>query len=95
MSKKRRTYRSDFKAKIAVEALKGDQTVPELAARYEVHPTMVTRWKKELLNSASELFSDKTKIKSQKDYEAETKDLHAKIGQLTMERDFLAQACGQ
>ncbi len=95
MSKKRKTYQASFKAKVAVEALKGDQTIPELAQRYEVHPAMVTRWKKELLAAASDVFEDKRKGKTQREYEAETKDLHAKIGQLTMERDFLAKACGR
>jgi transposase len=95
MSKKRKVYKSEFKAKVAVEALKGDQTIPELASRYEVHPAMITRWKKELLEAASDVFADKRHKKSEKDYENETKELHAKIGQLTMERDFLAKACGR
>lgn len=64
MSKKRKTYQASFKAKVAVEALKGDQTIPELAQRYEVHPAMFTRWKKELLAAASDVFEDKRKAEN-------------------------------
>ncbi|GHB12590.1 transposase [Modicisalibacter luteus] len=53
MSRKRRQYSSDFKAKVALAALKGDQTTSEIAARFEIHPTMVSQWKRELLDNAT------------------------------------------
>jgi transposase len=96
MSRRRKTYSPEFKSRIALEALENDLTIQEIAAKYGVHPTMVTRWRKELLMGASSIFSSKNKKKTlEKEHEAEIKELHAKIGQLTVERDFLAKACGR
>lgn len=87
----RRNHGATFKAKVALEAIKGDQTVVELAERFEIHPNQITEWKKQLMERADEIFS--------KDKKAETgtdiKDLHAKIGQLAVENDFLSVALGR
>jgi transposase len=95
MSKsKRKRYSSEFKAKIALDALKGDETASQLASKYGVHPTQVTQWKSQAKQGLSEVFLGKADRK-EKDHESEVKELHAKIGQLTVERDFLAKAFGR
>ncbi len=92
MSKRpRRNHAPAFKAKVALEALKGEQTIVELAARYQVHPNQITEWKKLLLERAAELFGRDKKD----DPGPSVKDLHAKIGQLSMENDFLSVALGR
>ena len=92
MSKRpRRNHAPAFKAKVALEALKGDQTIVELAERYQVHPNQITDWKKQLLKHAEEVFSKDR----QPDQGPDIKNLHAKIGQLSMENDFLASALGR
>lgn len=89
MSKKRKKYPSEFKAKVALAALKNEETMSELSARFGVHPTMINNWKRTLLDNASVLF-DKGQ-KSQKEKEAETNELFRQIGQLKVENDFLAR----
>jgi transposase-like protein len=86
----RRNHGSLFKAKVALEAIKGDQTLVELAERFEVHPNQITEWKKLLMERASEVFD-----KGKPSREPDVKELHAKIGQLAMENDFLAVALGR
>jgi transposase-like protein len=89
MSKRpRRNHAPAFKAKVALDALKGDQTIVELAQRYQVHPNQITEWKKQLLEHAPEIFSQGRKPEQV----PSVKDLHAKIGQLSMENDFLSGA---
>lgn len=90
MSKKRKQYSSNFKAKVALAAIKGDQTTSELAARFQIHPTMVNSWKKELLERAAELFDSKAGNIS-KSHQDEVDNLYRQIGQLSVERDFLAR----
>jgi transposase len=95
MSKnKRKRYSAEFKAKVALEALKGESTVHELAARFEIHPNMVSQWKRQAAERMADLFATKAE-QSDALSEAEIKELHAKIGQLTVERDFLAKAFGR
>jgi transposase-like protein len=92
MSKRpRRNHGTAFKAKVALEAIKEQQTLVELAERFQVHPNQITQWKKQLLERAEEVFS---KEKPQQTG-ASVKELHAKIGQLAMENDFLSVALGR
>jgi transposase-like protein len=88
MRRKRRNHKPDFKAKVALEALKGDLTLAELSKKHDVHPNQVTEWKRQLLENASQAFGGE---KASEDAQAKLKELHAKIGQLTMENDFLEQ----
>lgn len=86
----RRKFSGDFKAKVALEALRGDLTVQEIAARHKVHPNQVSTWKRQAVDGMSAVFSDKRE-KASSDHDREVHDLHAKIGQLTVERDFLSK----
>lgn len=88
MSKKRRNHSPQFKAKVALVALKGDKTLAEL----DVHPNQIMQWKQQLLDNTSELFSKGRNNPSATD--KTLKDLHAKIGQLTVENDFLSKGFG-
>src|SRR3989337_395028 len=85
----RRRFTSEFKAGVALEALRGDKTVQEIAARHKVHPNQVSMWKRQAIDGLSEVFSNGADRERQ-DRETEVRDLHAKIGQLTVEREFLA-----
>ena len=93
MKRKRRNHGSGFKAKVALAAVRGDRTLAELAEQFDVHPNQIQDWKKKLLGNAEQLFENGNR--SQKDSESEIKELHAKIGELTMERDFLAEKLGR
>ncbi len=87
---KRRRFTAEFKALVALDALRGDQTVQEIATRYKVHPNQVSTWKRQAMDGLGAIFSngvDKVRV----DHESEIHGLHAKIGQLTVERDFLAR----
>jgi transposase len=95
MSKsKRKRYSAEFKAKVALEALKGESTVHELSSRFGIHPNMIAKWKRQAVASMADSFRGKTE-RDNATSEAEIKELHAKIGQLTVERDFLAKAFGR
>jgi len=92
MSKRpRRNHAPAFKAKVALEAQRGEQTIVELAERYQVHPNQITEWKRQLLAHAEEIFSKER----EPDKGPIIKELHAKIGQLSMENDFLSSALGR
>jgi len=92
MSKtKRKRYSAEFKAKVALEALKGEKTVSELATRFGIHPNQVGDWKRQAVEGLTEVFTGKTDHNDAA-HEAQIKELHAKIGQLTVERDFLGKA---
>ena len=86
--RKRRNHSPTFKAQVAVAALKGDKTLAELAQQYDVHPNQITDWKSQLLERSAQVFCDA----SDKAPEPDLKTLHAKIGQLTLENDFLESA---
>lgn len=90
MSKqKRKQYSPEFKAKVALAALREEATAAELASRYGVHPTMISSWKKALLDGAAEIFERGQK--SNKQAESQVDELYRQIGQLKVERDFLAR----
>ena len=86
---KRKQHSAEFKAQVAMAALAGDKTLAELASEYGVHPTMISTWKQELVKNAKELFERGNQKKSA-DPQAVIDHLHRKIGQLQVERDFLA-----
>ena len=92
--KKRRVYSAQLKARVALEALSGAYTLAELAKKHDVHPNMITQWKKKARERLPELFAKKGDH-GDASHEAELKDLHAKIGQLTVENDFLSKAFGR
>jgi len=86
--KKRRTHAADFKAKIGLEAVRGVKTINEIAQEHNVHPQLVTQWKKEILENASSLFDTKRGPKPVDESSAEDK-LYSEIGRLKMEADWL------
>ena|SRR5580704_14805754 len=92
MRKPRRNHSAKFKAQIALEAIRGEKTVAEIAAHHEVHPNQVTAWKTQLLQNAAAVFG--AEATSGEDRE-KVRELHAKIGELTVERDFLEGALGK
>ena len=89
MRRKRRNHSPGFKAKIAFAALKGDKTLAELASEHDVHVNQIQAWRNLLKDNMVELFDNG--IDRRKDHEAEVQALQSKIGQLTMENDFLAK----
>ena len=91
---KRKRYSAEFKARVALEALKGESTVQELASRFGVHPNMIAQWKRQAIEGMADSFRSKSE-RSDALGEEQVKELHAKIGQLTVERDFLAKAFGR
>jgi transposase len=96
MTGKRKRYSADFKAKVALEALRGELTTAQLASKHGIHQTMVGEWKKQAIEGLASVFSDRSSAQeAAKSSEAEVEKLHAKIGQLVVERDFLAKAFGR
>jgi transposase len=85
----RRNHSPAFKAKVAVAAIKGEKTLIELAQDFDVHPNQIKQWRDQLLEGATGVFGDAAKA------EPEPKTLHAKIGELTLENDFLSGALGK
>jgi transposase-like protein len=88
---RRNKFKPDFKAKVALEALKGDKSTAELAQIFGVHPAQISAWKKQLLESAGSVFEGKRPAKSDA---VDIDELYKKIGKLEMERDFLATRPG-
>ncbi len=86
----RRRFTAEFKARVALETLRGDKTVQEIAARHKVHPNQLSAWKRQAIDGLSEEFSNGVD-RARRDHESEVRDLHAKIGELMVERDFLAR----
>ena len=86
----RRRFTADFKAKVALEALRGDRTVQEIAAKHKVHPNQVSTWKRQAIDGLGEVFSNGVD-RARSGHEVEVKELHAKIGELTVVNDFLAR----
>ena len=90
----RKRYGADFKAKVALEALRGELTTSHLATKHGVHQTMVSDWKRQAMEGLASVFSVKAEAKDAA-REEELEKLHAKIGRLVVERDFLAKASGR
>jgi len=91
MSKIRKRFTAEFKTRVALDALTGELTLSELASKYGVHANQISQWKKQAKEQVAAGFAGKTQ-KIQQNDEALIKELHAKIGQLTVEKDFLQQA---
>src|SRR5512139_3674015 len=92
MKRPRRNHAPAFKAKVALAALRADRTLAELAQRHDVHPNQITQWKTQLLERATEAF---TTPGERAEAPVDVKTLHAKIGELTLENDFLERALGK
>ena len=86
----RRRFTPDFKAKVALEALRGDMMIQEIVARHKVHPNQVSTLKRQAMDGLGDVFSNGADH-ARRDRESGVHDLHAKIGQLTVERDFWAK----
>ena len=85
----RRRFSDKFKATVALEALRGDRTVQQIAAKHRIHPTQVASWKRQAIDGLTGVFSDK--VRKAENNEVEVKVLHARIGKLAVENDFLSQ----
>lgn len=92
MRKPRRNHSAAFKARVALEAIRGEKTVAEIAAHHEVHATQITAWKTQLLENATAIFGGEAVAADGKE---RIRELHEKIGELTVERDFLHDALGK
>lgn len=93
MKRSRRNHSPKFKPRVALEALRGEATLTELASRHGVHANQIALWRKQMLEHAGEVFDHGTPALD--DAERQIRDLRAKVGELTMERDFLADALGR
>ena len=89
--KTRRRFTAEFKAKVALGAIRGERTISELATKHQLHPNQITQWKRQAIENLAKAFDDRASD-AQVGREAEVTKLHAKIGQLVVERDFLAKA---
>ena len=93
MKRQRRQYSAEWKAKVALEAVKAQRTVQQIASHYEVHPSLVVHWKKQLLEGAAEIFAEGTKRAAEADEELKA-ELYQQIGQLQVELDWLKKKSG-
>ena len=91
--RKRRRFTAAFKSRVALEALREDRPLSEIASRHRIHPNLVGNWKRQAVAGLGETFSEKSSRRSRA-REEEIRDLHAKIGELTVERDFLSRGLG-
>jgi len=89
MGNKRKTHSPQFKAKVALAAIQNEETAAQLASRFGVHPTMISTWKRQMLDGAADIFDKNHRSRKQGD--AQTAELYRQIGQLKVENDFLAR----
>jgi transposase len=94
MKQSRRKHNPSFKARVALEAVKGEETIAELANRFEVHPSQIRKWKKALTDGAASIFGDDRNGKEKDDANL-IAQLYQQIGQLKVERDFLETSLGR
>ena len=92
--RRRRRFSGDLKTKVALEALRGDRTLQEIASKHQVHPNQVSTWKRQAIEGLGEVFSNGVD-RGRRDHESEVRELHAKIGELTVERDFFSTGSGR
>jgi len=92
MKKPRRNHSPAFKARIALEMIRGERTVAEICSQHQIHPTQATSWKNQLLENAAGVFGGEAVAADERE---RIRELHAKIGELTVERDFLDSALGK
>lgn len=95
MKAKRRRHEPEFKARVALEALKGIKTIQQIAKDFDIHPVQVSDWKKAMAEGASTIFGPGREKTESEDFERQRDELHAKIGQLTVEVDFLRKKSKQ
>ena len=95
MKAKRRRHDPEFKARVALEAIKGIQTIQQIGKNYAVRPVQVSEWKKKMAEGATEVFGPSRGKSKEEDFESERDQLHSKIGQLTVEVDFLRKKSKQ
>jgi len=89
---KRKSYSPEFKAKVAIEAIKGEKTISQIASEFGVHPILVTKWKKQFLENSHKVFSQNAN--KEKELQKTIDELYKQIGQLKVERDFLSRKLG-
>ena len=94
MKKGRRNHGAAFKAKVALEAVRGMKSMAELASEFEVHPSQIAKWKKQLLEAAPDVFVDGRRRRGEEDAEAERARLYEQIGRLKVELDWLKKKSG-
>ncbi len=90
---KRRKFTAAFKAEVALEALRGDRTIQEIAAKHQLHPNQVSQWKRQAMDGLNAVFDDRPRREA--DHEAEKAELHAKLGRSVVENDFLSRGLGR
>jgi transposase len=95
MKAKRRRHEPKFKARVALEALKGIKPIQQIAKDFDIHPVQVSDWKKAMAEGATGIFGSGRKKDSNEDFERQRDELHAKIGQLTIELDFMRKKSKQ
>ena len=95
MKKQRRKHSPEFKARVALEAIKGVKTVSQIAQEFEIHLVMVSKWKNEMLGHLPDVFDKEKRSTTGEDIEKEREQLQRKVGQLTMEVEFLEKKCRQ
>jgi transposase-like protein len=95
MKAKRRRHEPEFKARVALEALKGAKTIQQIAKEYDIHPVQVSDWKKTMTEGLTDIFGSGRKKSGLEDFDREKSDLHAKIGQQAVEIDFLIKKSRQ